>query len=518
MKSSSLMTVLAFVVGCGGPDRPPDVDPDAPPLDKALAAVGGRDALVALSSFRITAGGERRMTLEGYVPEDESHPVSTFESEVTADVSGDRLRIAYRRMNLFFGAAPTYDIIIDGDVGVLAGVESVFGFPGGDLPSDRVASTLRQHRLLNPQLLLRAVALGELTARDAGLAVRDGELRHRIEIGDDVHPLSLFIDRETGEITELATLENDYVSGDTALDVYYEGWRAWDGDVQFPSEVVIALAGQELHAEHRTAVATNTALDDGSFAFPPTAAPTYVAEDAARGARTSQFHESFAALGVPLDGLQTYIEAQQLATGVWHLRGGSHHSLVIEQAAGVVVVEAPLYEARAQAVLAWIAANIPNKPVTHVIATHHHRDHAGALRTFVARGARVIVGAAARPFLGEAFRAARTIEPDELAAAPRAAAFDTVARGGELVLADSTRPVQVFAIESTHAADMLIAYVPGAQVVFVSDIYSPGFPPNPFGARELRNAVVARGLSVTTIAGGHGGVGPRADLDAAAGL
>ena len=517
MKSSSLMTVLAFVVGCDGPERPPDVDPDASATDKALIAVGGRDALLALASFRITAGGERLMTLEGYVPEDESHPISTFESEVTADVSGSRLRIAYQRMNLIFGAQPTYDIIIDGDVGVLDGVESVFGFPGGDLPSDRLASTLRQHRLLNPQLLLRAVALGELNARDAGLALRDGELRHRIEIGDEVHPLSLFVDRDTGEVTELATVENDHVSGDTPLSVYYQGWRAWDGDVLFPSEVVIALGGEALHAEHRTAVATNTALDEAAFAFPPNAAPTYVAADATRGARSSQFHESFAALGVPLDGLQTHVEAQQLATGVWHLRGGSHHSLVIEQAAGVVVVEAPLYEARAQAVLAWIATNI-NKPVTHVIATHHHRDHVGSLRTFVARGARVIVGAAARPFFGEAFRAARTIDPDELAATPRAAAFATVAPGDDLVLADAARPVHVVAIESTHAADMLIAYVPSAQAVFVSDIYSPGFPPNPYGARELRNAIVARGISVTTIAGGHGGVGPRADLDAAAGL
>jgi glyoxylase-like metal-dependent hydrolase (beta-lactamase superfamily II) len=506
-------------VGPEGPPGPPGIDPDLPAIDKLFAGAGGKDALLALTSFRIEAAGERLLTLEGFTPEDDAHPISTFTATTTADVAGDRLRLAYAREIPLFGASPAYDFIVAGDVGVQIGVESVFGFPGGDLPSDRWAAITRQHRLLHPQLILRELADGTRTASDAGLALRDGQIRHRIDVSDAVRPISLFVDRYTGELTELETYENDYVAGDTPLEVHYLGWRTWDdGGVRFPADVIIALGDQPMHAEHRDAIATNLALDPQTFAFPAGSAPDHVATDAARGAKNGQFHEGFAALGIPLDGLQTYVEAEQLATGVWHLRGGSHHSLVIEQTAGVVVVEAPLYEARAQAIYEWIAATIPNKPVTHVVSTHHHRDHVGALRTFVARGARVVVGEAARPYFSRAFRATRTIDPDELAATPRAATIDTVRAGGTLVIADQVRPVHVVAVDSIHAADLVVAYVPAAKAVFVSDIYSPGLPGSPLLARELRDTIVQRGLDVTTIAGGHGGVGNRAELDAASGL
>jgi len=516
--------ISAGALGCDGDQGPPGpagppggLDPDAPAIDKAFTGLGGRDAVAALASFRIQATGERLVTLEGFMPDDDSQLISTFTADVTADVAGDRLRIAYQRKILLFGATTDYRVIVKGNVGVIDGVESVFGTPGGPMPSDRWATTMRQHRLLNPQLLLRDVALGKATATDAGLALRDGELRHQIDITSDVRPISLFVDRRTGEITDLATLENDFVAGDVKLEAHYANWQKSDGDVRFPSDVVLAINEQIWHSEHRAQVTTKVALDDAQFAFPAGAAPTYVAADAARGARTGEFHEAFAGLGVPLDGLQTAIDAQQLAPGVWHLRGGSHNSLVVEQAAGVVIVEAPLYEARAQAIFDWLAINIPGKPVTHVVLTHHHRDHVGSLRTFVARGAKVVVGEAARPFFSRTLRAAHSIEPDELTAAPHTATFVTVPAGGELTLADAMRPVRVLAVESAHAADMVVAYTPNQRVLFVSDLFSPGLPPNPPAAREVRNTVQARGLVIDAIAGGHGGVGTRADLDAAAG-
>jgi glyoxylase-like metal-dependent hydrolase (beta-lactamase superfamily II) len=504
--------------GPAGPTGPAGgLDPSAPAIDKAFTGLGGRDAVAALASFRFQATGERLLTLEGFAPDDDSQLTSTFTADVTADVAGDRLRIAYQRKLLFFGPTTNYRVIVKGNVGVVDGVESAFGAPGGPMPSDRWAATVQQHRLLNPQLLLRDVALGKATATDAGLALRDGELRHQIDITNDVRPISLFIDRTTGEITDLATFQNDFVTGDVKLEAHYANWQSSDGKVRFPADVVLAVNDQIWHSEHRASVTTKVALDDAQFAFPAGAVPTYVAADAARGARTGEFHEAFAGIGVPLDGLQTTIDAQSLATGVWHLRGGTHNSLVVEQAAGVVIVDAPLDEARAQAIFDWLAINIPNKPVTHVVLTHHHRDHVGSLRTFVARGAKVVVGEAARPFFSRTLRAAHTVEPDELTAAPHTPTFVTVPAGGEITLADATRPVRVLAVDSTHAADMVVAYTPNQRVLFVSDLFSPGLPPNPPAAREVRNTVQARGLAIAAIAGGHGGVGTRADLDAAAG-
>lgn len=505
--------------GPAGPQGPPGgIDPDAPAVDKAFAGVGGRDAMLGLATFRLTATGESLMTLEGFAPEDDAHPVGTFTKDLAADVAGDRLRVGYKRTLAIFGGTSDYRIIINKDLGATDGVESVFGIPGGALSSDRWASTVRQHRLLNPHLILRDVALGKLTATDAGVALRDGELRHRIDVADGPRPISLFVDRFTGEITDAQTFENDLPSGDVALEVHYLGWKTWDDSgVLFPSDVVLAQNEQPVHVERRTAVSVNPSLEASLFAFPAGVTPTHVAADAARGARNTQFHEGFGALGVPLDGLQTFVEPQQIAPGVHHLRGGSHNSLVIEQANGVVVVEAPLYEARAKALYAWIATNIPGKSVTHVVSSHHHRDHTGALRTFVARGARVVLGALAKPYFANAFRATRAIEPDELSMNPRTAIIDTVPVGGELVLPDATRPVRVIHVPSTHANDMVVAYVAAGGVMFVSDIYSPGLQGSPVGAREVLDVVNAKGLTITTIAGGHGTTGPRSALEAAAG-
>jgi glyoxylase-like metal-dependent hydrolase (beta-lactamase superfamily II) len=506
--------------GPAGPQGPPGgIDPATPPIDKAFIGLGGRDAIADLKGFRLTASGERLLTLEGVAPEDDAVPVSTFNAEIASDAAGERLRLAYQRNLFIFGAMNDYRILINKDVGVTDGVESVFGFPGGSLSSDRWASTVREHRLLNPHLILRDVAHGKLTATDAGVALRDGELRHRIDVNDGPRPISLFVDRFTGELTDLATIENDYVAGDTALEVHFLGWRTWDDSgVLFPSDVVLAIGDQPAHVERRTAVAVNPALEPSLFAFPTGSTPQHVAADAARGARNSHFHEGFAALGVPLDGLQTYVEAEQLAPGVHHLRGGSHNSLAIEQQSGVVIVEAPLYEARAKAIYDWVTANIPGKPVTHVVSSHHHRDHAGALRTFVARGARVVLGARAQPYFATAFRAARTVEPDELALMPRPAAFDLVPVGGEVTIPDQARPVRVIHVPSTHANDMVVAYTPAGRVMFVSDIYSPGIPGSPAGAREVLDVVVAKNLALDVIAGGHGATGTRAQLEAAAGM
>jgi hypothetical protein len=51
-------------------------------------------------------------------------------------------------------------------------------------------------------------------------------------------------------------------------------------------------------------------------------------------------------------GFYSRVASEKAADGVWYLTGGSHHSVVIEMKDHVIVVEAPLNEERALAVLA----------------------------------------------------------------------------------------------------------------------------------------------------------------------
>ena len=69
--------------------------------------------------------------------------------------------------------------------------------------------------------------------------------------------------------------------------------------------------------------------------------------------------------------------AEPIAPGVYYIKGGSHHSVAIDQQDHIVVVEGPLNEARSLAVDAKVKETIPNKPIRYLINSHHHFDHSG---------------------------------------------------------------------------------------------------------------------------------------------
>ena len=501
----------------GDPGPPGDdgtLDPDLTPLEKAYAGMGGKDLIAGLTAFTIDASGTRYLGGEGFLPGSPAAYVGDFDADINYDVADGNLRIDYVRDISFIGGMfqTTFSEILAGDLGYIDGVESIFMAPAGDMRSDRWASILRQQRLLNPQLILQDVIADETIAADAGVQLYDDRIYHLLVVDDPVAPLTLYIDSLTGKLARLVTIENDYLHRDVALQVFYNGWQPTDGGPRFPLEVFIAVEDNILHQEKRAAVTVGGPLDSALFEFPGDATPTFDADDAARGQATHQFHQSFASVGIPTDGLQTLVTATELVPGVFHLTGGSHNSLAIEQDDGIVLAEAPLYEYRSKAIIDWAETQFPGKPITHVIATHHHDDHSGGLRTFVAAGAEIVLGAAAQGFFEEVFAASSTVIPDDLALTPAKAMIDPVAAGDSFLIDDATNPVLAQAIVSTHAKDMLIVHVSG--VVFVSDIYSPGQPPNPFGAAEVYKGIIDNALTVTTLAGGHGGVGTFAELEA----
>src|SRR5437870_11759261 len=106
------------------------------------------------------------------------------------------------------------------------------------------------------------------------------------------------------------------------------------------------------------------------------------------------------------------VTTQMAADGVWYITGGTHHSVLIEMKDHVILVESPLNDERAAAVLAEVKNLAPNKPIRYVIATHHHFDHAGGLRAIAAEGIPIIAHDVNKSFLEKAFAAPATIRPD----------------------------------------------------------------------------------------------------------
>ena len=170
------------------------------------------------------------------------------------------------------------------------------------------------------------------------------------------------------------------------------------------------------------------------------------------------------------------VTTEKVAEGVWFLAGGSHNSVAIELAEQIVLVESPLYDGRAQAVIAAANKLVPGKTVKTAINSHHHFDHAGGLRAAAAAGIELITSAAAKPYFERAFANANRIAPDALAKSGRAPKITAIS--GSTVLRDATRPVEVHEIQdSMHAQGFLMVWLPKEKLLIEADAYTPG-PPN----------------------------------------
>ena len=83
------------------------------------------------------------------------------------------------------------------------------------------------------------------------------------------------------------------------------------------------------------------------------------------------------------------------------------------------------------------------------------------------------------------------------------------------VITDGKQSLELYAFTgSPHVEPMVMAYVPGQKILFQSDLWFPatGGAGNP-AAKQLYDSIKALKLDVRTNVGGHGGVGPFAELE-----
>jgi glyoxylase-like metal-dependent hydrolase (beta-lactamase superfamily II) len=217
-------------------------------------------------------------------------------------------------------------------------------------------------------------------------------------------------------------------------------------------------------------------------------------------------------------------QTAKLADGVWLLTG-SHNSIAVEFSDFVAVVEAPLNEARAIAVIDEVTKLVPNKPIKYLINTHHHFDHSGGLRTYLAQGTTIVTSEANRDFYQDVMFAplSRTLLPDRLSTyypnfttSRRPAPIETV--GQKYVVSDGTRVLELHPVQgSNHAAGMLMVYLPKEKLLVNADLYSPPAPnaqPVPPSAATLnfRQNIERLKLDVAQHVPIHGRVGTHAEF------
>jgi glyoxylase-like metal-dependent hydrolase (beta-lactamase superfamily II) len=166
------------------------------------------------------------------------------------------------------------------------------------------------------------------------------------------------------------------------------------------------------------------------------------------------------------------VELQKIAQDVYYITGGTHHSVAIEMTDHVVMVEAPLDEARSLAVIAKIKETIPNKPIRFVVNTHHHFDHAGGLRSYADEGATIVTHHANRAYYETVWAAPRTLNPDRLAQSKKTPKFETFT--DKHLLTDGARTIEIYRIaNSPHDDGLAMVYLPGEKILIEADAYVP---------------------------------------------
>ena len=197
--------------------------------------------------FGYESTGERFENAQGLNPETSTR-ASTFDLSLQYDVENDRLSFDWRRQ--IFGPLPgevAYKDVVDGELGYQTGDWQVYNPFQPDasraLRPEYIAAVQREFRLLNPLLYLRTAAMTEGAGTVKDDVEHNGRPHHVIEVADPTYPVELIVDAESGQVSMLRTMQNDYIFGDVEIEVSYGDWSSPEGSsLQFPHRVELALS------------------------------------------------------------------------------------------------------------------------------------------------------------------------------------------------------------------------------------------------------------------------------------
>ena len=494
---------------------------------RAVQAVGGADRLAAVRTISLngtvrqwepeqsmTAGGEMRFACE-----------STF--HVDTDVTTGATHIEWQRK--FAYPSPrtfTFTEHITADAGYVTGIDSNGRTkqsmdakpPAHTMSGLRLAASQRELRRNSALLLLdmqrnpdRVTWLGDVSVGGTKYSAVD------YRVGDQT--LTVMFDPATGLPARIRSLDYDNIWGDVTYDLVLSDWKAFDG-LQLPTTRRYELNDRVVQEIKITQAKVNGTIPAAKLTIPD--AFRNGAPRPATGPVPFQWVIRRQFIGTYLDSDapsydtrgSTGLRLVELAPGVQHVVGGSHHSLIVETKDYLVVFDAPVSDWQSNWVINAARTKYPNKPVRYLVLTHHHMDHAGGLRAYAAQGAIIVVGQGNGAHFRKVLAAPFTRNPD--LASRDLSRTEIIEVADKRVLGDPQHEVQVILLKNPHADGLVIGYVPSARLGFVTDVWSPGAGPLPDKITPplaaLVDGVKKAGIAPTKFAGGHGSVADYAPL------
>jgi glyoxylase-like metal-dependent hydrolase (beta-lactamase superfamily II) len=161
-----------------------------------------------------------------------------------------------------------------------------------------------------------------------------------------------------------------------------------------------------------------------------------------------------------------------VAKGIWRIDQGGTSVIEFKDHITLFELDANVHEAKA--VLAYVRTLVPGKPITQLIVSHNHFDHAAGLRQAVAEGLTIISRRGSEGIFREMATHPAPDFPDDLARSPKPFKFTPVDE--RLRLSDDTMTVDVlWARNNIHMADAVFAYAPAQKVVMEGDIATAAY-------------------------------------------
>jgi hypothetical protein len=486
------------------------------PIDlvkSGVAAEGGADALTALKGISIKGEAKHWEPGQSYSAGGEARFLGDTTFTTTWDLAKGAAKIDVDRA-MKYPAVETlkYSEVITPSLGFVTDAKGSTATSG-----NRIAAQLRELERTSPTLLLKVLDDTKNVAA-AGAQKLGNETLPAISYTDMGTKFTILFDPKTHLPAAIRTLDDDNISGDSNYDLVLSDWKTVGG-VKVAHTLTFNLNDLEVAKVTYMEVAANPSIADAAFV--PTDAVKTAAKAPATGSVPYQWVLRRIALGRFLDADTVFYPPNappkmvELGPNVQQVVTGSANNLIVDMKDGLAIFDAPVGEIQSKWVIDAAKAKYPGKPIKYLILTHHHMDHTGGMRTYAAEGATIVVPSPDKAYFEKDLKATHTIVPDALQRAPKQ--IEIIEVKDQLTLKDDGGEIRLYRIDNPHVDGMLLGHVVKDNVVWVTDLYSPGRDTaKNVGNTSVAAAVKKLGITGAIFAGGHGSNGKQSDLDAIA--
>lgn len=441
-------------------------------LEEAISASGGKEAIANLNNVSYEMNGiahaRNQSPTPGFPSEQRKAKV-----KVVLEVKKDRAYLA--------------DKVIQSD-----GFISEFFFVAGKEPGFNVNTTRDYYTPLPansptsgtvyrfvPAVILAKAFEQRATLRWLGQQDFRGKKHDLVAFFWNGIQYTLYLDSETKLVSRLGYMGADNAIGDVEIQFTYSDYKKV-GNLTLPFKVLTSRNEEPIRELNYSNYQINAQIDESFFKLP----------------------EKYKTIQFPAFGFKKIGEGVYLIEG---FDGGTTRAMAVEFKDHFAVIDAPGGSAGSAQVINELKKIAPNKPVKYLILTHHHEDHSGGIRPYVAMDSKIVTVSANQSFFEKIASSTFSLAPDSLAGSAKKPDFMFVEKKN--VFADDTQTFEIHNIKTGHSENIFLAYFPKQKILFQADLYNWTAAPTVHTA-TMFEAIEKLGLQVETLVGAHGGIFP----------